>query len=509
MKYIPILLTLIFFTVKTHGQEIDTTFSYFSRVFLEDSLLIESYSVLPISDGYLVAGGYITAGTNPIVYLQKLNLVGETQWVRSIDDSPSHKHFLQGTCHITTSDNNFLLTYGRTDSLGTASTSDFVVVKHDHQGQIIWSKDFGESNIRESPVCVAETIDNSGYVIGGYRQQYAPLPFSYNSLYLLKTDVNGIEQWHRQHNLISSGHTMVRTIEATSDGGFIIGGGALYLNVNNSDPFVLKLDEQGNYQWHKTYGYEHYDGSAFVKEMPDSSFLFLSGIDVGGDYAPFAATLNSEGETTQTQTYYDTAYEMFSLFQPFGQKLIALSYGKQYPPATPFLVSLDLELDTLWSKPFTWTNERDVALVDIERTLDGGFIMCGYAPITETQKFSWISKVDSLGNTCSNLMDCDSLVLDTINTGLVPRKLESPFYLNISPNPIHNAARVQYSLPQESTYAWLRIFNLHGLEVRSLRLPTAGSARELTIPEQMEAGLYVYVVEMKGRKILRGKMMVE
>ncbi len=490
------------------SQEIDTTFTYFSRVYLEDSINVVSYAVLPVGDGYFVSGGYAGEGINQTVYLRKLSRIGETEWVKTLDDSPSTKQLLHGTCHIASSDGEYILVYTRSEGLDQPNSRDFVVVKHDEQGDVLWTNAYGSSSAGEVPICVTEAKDGSGYVIAGFRQQLAPLPETHAAAYVIKINESGQQEWERQHSIIDSGNTEVRTIESTFDGGYVIGGAYLDLDESNSDPFVLKLDAEGQYVWHKSYGLDSYDAAGFVKELPDSTLMFMSGHDVGNDFVPFAAKLTSIGDTITTKTYEGQPYESFFLYQENGDGFMVFSYDKNYPPSTPYLVSLDTNLDTLWSKPFSWTSIRDVALKDIEKTPDGGFILCGMSGVGEVPQFSWIFKVDSLGNTCDNLIDCSSAVVDTVYTSDNARLLSSQHFLNISPNPIASVATVSYALPSEGSHAWLRIFDMHGMEVRSLRLSTSSNTRELTIPKQMGSGVYVYVVEVRGRNVLRGNLLV-
>ncbi len=515
MKLIKTLIITLFAIlcinfVYSQEIEIDTTFTYFSKVYLEDSISVVSYSVMPVANGYIVSGGYNALGIYPTVYLRKLNEIGETEWVSIIDDGPTDKISPpHGTGHIATSDNHFLLTYTKADSVGTYNSMDITVVKHDINGEVIWPHDYGSDTMRESPVCIAESIDSSGYVIAGVQQPGPPLPFMNGIIYVLKIDEEGEEEWVRGHSLIDTGHTEVRTIEATLDGGYILGGAYRYLDISDSDPFALKLDEEGFYDWHRAFGLDDYDGAGHVKELADSSLIFSTAYNFNFIGVPFYAKMTATGDTLFTKTHYGSPCQGLSLLESNGDGFIGYGNGNNYPPSTPYLVSLDANLDTLWSKPYSWSNSKDVVLVDIEKTSDGGFILCGKSGVTEFPQFSWVSKIDSLGNTCSNLVDCDSLVMDTtyIDTTTV-LSLRSPHYFQLAPNPVHNSAVVSYDLPTDNPYAWLRIFNLQGLEVRSLRLSTSENSRALSIPYQMQSGIYPYVVEINGRKVYRGKLVV-
>ncbi|MFQ5911284.1 MAG: hypothetical protein ACE5IJ_11290, partial [Thermoplasmata archaeon] len=67
--------------------------------------------------------------------------------------------------------------------------------------------------------------------------------------YLIKTDAEGNEDWHRTYGR-GSGHS----VQQTADGGYMIAGNTYSPDTKASDVYLIKTDAEGNEDWHRTYG---------------------------------------------------------------------------------------------------------------------------------------------------------------------------------------------------------------------------------------------------------------
>ena len=104
-----------------------------------------------------------------------------------------------------------------------------------------WETTFGgtSADVGES---VQQTTDG-GYIITGLTHSYGN-GYGYSDVYLLKTDVYGVEQWSQ--TLGGTNYEWGYSVQQTTDGGYIITGGKGGGNGNSEDVYLIKTDANGN-----------------------------------------------------------------------------------------------------------------------------------------------------------------------------------------------------------------------------------------------------------------------
>jgi hypothetical protein len=112
------------------------------------------------------------------------------------------------------------------------------LIKTNANGYTLWMRKIGEdSGYAQGPI---EQLDDGGYIITGNVARG-----SYDcDVYLVRTDSNGDTLWTRAFG--GSNLDMGSSVQATSDGGFIIGGQTLSFGAGNWDFYLIKTDANGN-----------------------------------------------------------------------------------------------------------------------------------------------------------------------------------------------------------------------------------------------------------------------
>jgi hypothetical protein len=142
---------------------------------------------------------------------------------------------------------------------------DFWLVKTDAYGNMLWNKDYGgaESEFASS---VVQTVDG-GYVMAGYT---LPLNVSFYDSWLVKTDLNGNAQWNKTYGGISN--DCARCVIQTVDGGYAMAGYTESYGAGTGDFWLVKTDASGNAQWNKTYGGTGYDEAHSMLQTVDGGY---------------------------------------------------------------------------------------------------------------------------------------------------------------------------------------------------------------------------------------------
>ncbi len=199
--------------------------------------------------------------------------------------------------------------------------------KTDQNGNQQWTKTYGDANM-DAAYSVEKTSDG-GYVIAGS---------THNSMdvYVIKTDVNGDSLWTRSFGGPATDEAY--SVQQTNNGGYIITGKTQSYGAGDYDVWLIKLDENGDSVWSKTYGGESRDIGWSVIQTND-----------GG--------------------YYITGYTE--------------SYAHAEEDSDMWLIRTDENGDTLWTKSFGGYSD-DGGQWGIQ-TDDNDFVSCGYEYISGQQ----------------------------------------------------------------------------------------------------------------------------
>lgn len=191
--------------------------------------------------GYIITGSGVNGKSD--IYLLKIDLQGDTLWLKLYDNS-NHD---EGLYVQQTHDGGYIIA-GVTE-FPAPRELDIRLIKTDAQGDTLWTKKYGGDYI-DGPRSLCETKDG-GYFVAGEYTEGGELGLEIH-IWLLRTDSNGDTLWTKKINNGSWGDH-ANCIKNTLDGGFIVVGETTYESYD-SDIYLVKLDEKGNYQWFSTIG---------------------------------------------------------------------------------------------------------------------------------------------------------------------------------------------------------------------------------------------------------------
>lgn len=195
-----------------------------------------------------------------------------------------------------TSDGGYIAA-GFTTSSG-AGSSDGWCVKLDSSGNPTWQKTFGGSGI-DNFYSVQQTSDG-GYIVAGFTESSGA---GFGDGWCVKLDASGKPSWKKTYG--GSGNDVFRSVQQTSDGGYVAAGYTDGFGAGDFDAWFLKLDGSGTPIWQQTYGGVGADNVESVQQTSDGGYI------LAGQTASFGAglqdawclKLDSSGKPTWQKTY--------------------------------------------------------------------------------------------------------------------------------------------------------------------------------------------------------------
>ena len=430
---------------------------------------------------------------------------------------------------VETPDHNYLV-FGTTRSVSN-DTTDAYLLRLDENGDTLWTKAYG-GKLWDSGIAIVPASDG-GYVLGIATNSINPENYD---VHLVKIQDNGDTLWTRTYG--GSATDYVHSMQSTSDDGYIVLAHTLSYGKGSLDFYLLKLDENGDTLWTRTYGDTGSDWGGFVQQTSDDGYIMTGDTysfgDPNGDI--YLIKTNISGDTLWTRTYggadYDRAYHVLQttdggfMVSGITQSLGAADYNG-------YLIRTNTSGDTLWTKVIggmqtsslywceqisdgnyvaagsirgigvetvdayiikfdddgniLWTRnfggaEHDMASC-VKETKDGGLIIVG-----RTKSFAvgqdddvYIIKTNNAGNFTS---------IRDIRSTLPPSSNE---LLECYPNPFHSSTRITFKLNKADNVS-LRIVSLLGKEIETLLSDKYLSDGEYDFPwsaDHLPGGLYV------------------
>lgn len=302
-----------------------------------------------------------------------------------------------------TSDGGFVVA-GYTRSFGYGGT-DFWIMKLDPDGNQIWEKFYGTSSYETASV-IQQTADG-GYIIAGRTQSFG-YKAKYWDFLILKIDAEGTEEWWTIFG--GDGYEKANSIDQTSDGGYIIAGVTTSVAgtttpfgtglKHNTDSLVLKLNADGDYQWHHVYDGTNGDAANSVQQTDDDGYI-IAGYSkpINGSYDFLVMKLDRSGVIDWVNTYGESNTEKASSVRQTadGGFIVAGDKRSIEGNSTDFwVIKLDSQGNSTWSE--SYGGEGFERAKSIRQTPDNGFIVAG-----NTNSYGagdndfWILKLNSFG----------------------------------------------------------------------------------------------------------------
>ncbi|HEX6426164.1 MAG TPA: T9SS type A sorting domain-containing protein [Niastella sp.] len=231
----------------------------------------------------------------PLLLAAQTKLPGSLEWEKSFGGSKVDKAYSV----IPTNDHGFLvvgLSFSNdgqvTGHHGTTDSSDAWVVKLNSSGDKEWQQSYGGSNTDKFMhavqagngdfICIGTTRSVDGDVTGLHTSSKVA-----SDLWAVRIDRHGVIQWSKVFGGSEEDHGQV--IRKMADGNYMVAGDArsndfdVSGNQGGADIWVLKMNEQGNLLWQKTYGNPNHQFTSSITITSDNNYI-ISGYQYYNNY---------------------------------------------------------------------------------------------------------------------------------------------------------------------------------------------------------------------------------
>jgi hypothetical protein len=363
-------------------------------------------SIEQTKDGsYIVIGHTQSFGSGGWdLWLLKLDINGNIQWEKSYG-GPGDEVY---TASIEQTKDEGYIVATMTNSFG-AGDFDFWILKLDKNGNIQWQKTYG--GINEDRAFMVKQTKDGGYIVIGDTRSFG----IWDDLWILKLNPNGEIQWQKAYGgpYMEDGYV----IQQTKDNGYIAVGATQSFEAGFWDFWVLKLDENGNIQWQKSYGGKDDDGYTYALQSTLDNGYIIGGWSRSFSNKHVGWILKIDGNgNIQWQKAYKLIGEdrIFSIKQINNNEyIVSAGYDCYYGGSNCsdfWIFKIDSNGNIKWQKSYGGIGMEIAQSLQI---IDNGYIISGCTTSFGAGLWDiWILKLNIDGNVTFDL-DSGAQVIDT------------------------------------------------------------------------------------------------
>jgi len=355
--------------------------------------------------GYIAAGETSSSGTKGYsdIWILKVDSKGNEIFSKTYGGSKFDRAYI-----IKQTKDGGLITAGYSSStdfdfMGINSSAQNFLMKLDNDGNVIWKKKYGKSSVGGF-VDIQET-DDSGFILVGDTAFVHPCADKESNgiqkIWILKIDETGNYVWSKTYG--GNMTDLAYSIKRTKDNGYIVSGstdsncGDITENKGGQDAWLLKLDENGDLEWQKTYGGSGiWDVANSIQQTNNDDYIVFGSTDSKdfdindskGMSDIWVFKINKQGDIIWSKTYGGTNQDVsifisksnFTIDNCYIFAVLSSSIDGDithyYGGYDGWFLKLDDDGNIKYQRNFGGSG--DDFLISTQQTKDNGYIMAGY-----------------------------------------------------------------------------------------------------------------------------------
>jgi len=300
-----------------------------------------------------------------------------------------------------------------------SSGYDAWVTKLSYDGSLVWQYQYG-GGFLDYVEDIKETADH-GFILAGYTASGGSGLSS--GLWVIKLQENGQVSWQKTYQHLLNDYGMA--IEPTNDGGYIVvGHSGAYSNSGDylTELWLLRLNGEGSAIWQKSFGGVNNEYGANVHQTADGGFIVAgstSSFGAGGSDA-WILKLDGAGTVIWQKTYGGIGNDEATDIQKVDGRYLVSGYTESFGAGGQdgWLLMLNVDGTIAWQK--TYGGPDNDSLNSINLISEGGYLLTG---ATESygggESDAWLMKLDANGDVaeCDLIGNSYAIVMDTAVVG--------------------------------------------------------------------------------------------
>lgn len=334
----------------------------------------------------------VAAAVLTVIYLPAVLYAQSTGFVATVGGALEDVAFAVAA----TADNGTVIG-GYTRSFGSGDRDSFIV-KLDSTGAPLWKFTYGAAG--DEDVQSIKATNDGGLIVAGYTTSFGAGQYD---MWIMKLSSDGAIQWQKTYGGPLTEYA--KSIEQTTDGGYIVAGYTASFGEGAHDIWVLRLKVDGSIVWQKTYGSTGLENTYAVRQTTDGGFIIAGqankfNLDPSSGYQyAVLLKLDANGAVTWQYAYGGNGITyVYAIENTTEGGYIFAAYSDAFGDGDQdvWIVKLDTDGSILWQKTYGGTG--DDRAFSISRTRDNGYIIAG-----DTDSFGaggldeWIFKIDGQG----------------------------------------------------------------------------------------------------------------
>ena len=289
---------------------------------------------------------------------------------------------------VQTSNQDFLIA-GYSQGFGAGNTGIYVV-RTDVDGSKVWEKLYDEGHISYG-YSIIKTDDNAFLIVG----QITNVPQNNQTdVYLIKINDQGDLLWSKQFGGAGN-DSGLQIIPSQKDGGYLIVGRTASFGNGGNDVYLIKIDAAGNQEWSNTYGSAGEDIGRSAVETTDGYMVTGSGLNSSnGSTDIYLFKVDFNGNVIWDNKFFGT-----TAFDE-GQKIVATDDGNYAIAGSAgqnaYLVKVTPEGSEIWSAAYG--GSLGTVGQDVLSTNNGDLVVTGAIEVSSSNIDAFLVRFDLDGN---------------------------------------------------------------------------------------------------------------
>ena len=367
----------------------------------------------------------------------------------------------------------------------TASNLDILIYKVDTSGSVIWSKTYS-TPVNETAKYIEQTSDG-GYIIAGSQNDALGL---YDIL-VLKIDYNGDYQWHQILGRTENEYAdMIHEINS----GYILTADTKSYGAGGYDVILYELDTNGIEVWSQTYGDSLQNGCQGILLTDDGNYLSYGETETApaSAFDFYLEKIDTNGLSLWRNTFGGIGTDaIFSALNNGIGGYIFTGYSNSYNGSAPLdlvLMNVDSAGNILWVQTYGGSG-IDIGYEIIKSVDNNGYILTGKT-VDSTEQYYLLK------------LDVNGIVSGVVNYQNIFSSIGNAF-----PNPSNMSVSVKYDINEFSNSGTIIFYDMLGKAVKEVALTDKKGTVKINV-DDLNSGVYFYSFLVDGKAISTKKLVI-